>query len=251
VVPLGWPDNGYPAPQGPYYCSNGQENAFGRNIVEAHYRVCLYAGITISGINAEVMPGQWEFQVGPCVGVDAGDQLVLARYLLLRVCESFGIRVSFDPKPVQGDWNGAGAHTNFSTKSMRADGGYAHVLKALELLGKHHDEHIDLYGKGNDRRLTGAHETAPIDKFSFGVANRGASCRIPRTTEAEKKGYFEDRRPASNMDPYLVTSKMVETCILRVQGVMKPGDKSKIVRQGSKRILPKSHGDEEAKNATH
>jgi len=213
-TPYGWPKSGFPAPQGPYYCSVGAENSFGRPIVEAHYRACLYAGITISGINGEVMPGQWEFQVGPVEGIDAGDQLFMARYLLLRVAEMFGVIVSFDPKPIPGDWNGAGMHTNFSTSKMRADGGYDTIISAIERLAKKHDEHIAVYGLGNERRLTGAHETAPITAFSYGVANRGASVRIPRSSEKDKKGYFEDRRPASNGCPYQISSKIFDTCCL-------------------------------------
>jgi glutamine synthetase len=214
TTPFGWPAGGYPGPQGPYYCGAGAENAFGRRIVESHYKACLYAGIKISGVNAEVMAGQWEYQVGPCTGIESGDMLILSRYLMQRVCEDYGVVVSFDPKPIAGDWNGAGCHTNFSTKAMREDGGYEVIIQAIERLGKKHQEHIQVYGTGNERRLTGAHETAPITKFSYGVAHRGASVRIPRTAKAEGKGYFEDRRPASNIDPYVVTSKIFSTCIL-------------------------------------
>jgi glutamine synthetase len=214
VTPLGWPKNGFPGPQGPYYCSNGTANAFGRRIVEAHYRACLFAGVNISGVNAEVMPGQWEYQVGPCEGIASGDQMWVSRYLMHRVCEDFGVICSFDPKPKSGDWNGAGAHTNYSTAPMRKEGGYDVIIAAIEKMAKAHDKHIAVYGEGNERRLTGAHETAPITKFSYGVANRGASVRIPRQTGLEKKGYFEDRRPASNCDPYLVTEIIVNTTVL-------------------------------------
>jgi glutamine synthetase len=138
----------------------------------------------------------------------------MSRYLLYRVCELFGVVVSLDPKPIPGDWNGAGCHTNYSTKAMRQDGGYEVIKAALEKLGKKHIEHIKAYGEGNERRLTGRHETASIDQFSWGVANRGASCRVGRDTAAEGKGYFEDRRPASNMDPYIVTKMLVQTTIL-------------------------------------
>ncbi|CAE7281802.1 unnamed protein product, partial [Symbiodinium sp. KB8] len=210
-TPLGWPKGGYPGPQGPYYCSAGAENAFGRAIADAHYRACLFAGIKVSGINAEVMPGQWEYQVGPCLGIESGDHMWLSRYIMQRVCEDFGVVCSFDPKPIPGDWNGAGCHVNYSTKPMREAGGYAAIIEAIEKLGAKHLEHMAVYGRGNERRLTGAHETAPIDKFSYGVANRGASVRIPRTTEADDCGYFEDRRPASNMDPYVVTAKIFQT----------------------------------------
>jgi len=212
--PLGWPEEGYPGPQGPYYCSVGAECNFGRQIVEHHYRACLHAGVKIAGSNAEVMPGQWEFQVGPCEGIQMGDDLVMARYLLLRVAEYYGVVISFHPKPVSGDWNGAGCHTNFSTKAMREKGGFEEIVKAIEKLSKVHKEHIDVYGKDNDKRLTGRHETAPITQFSWGVANRGASIRVPRQTEKDGRGYFEDRRPASNADPYLVTGKIVETTVL-------------------------------------
>jgi len=213
-TPLGWPKNGFPAPQGPYYCSVGAENAFGRRVVESHYRACLYAGINISGVNAEVMPGQWEYQVGPCVGIAGGDEIWLSRYIMQRVCEDFGVRVSYDPKPIPGDWNGTGAHTNYSTEAMRNDGGFKVIIEAVEKLEKKHDEHIAVYGQGNERRLTGHHETAPITQFSYGVANRGASIRIPRQAKLEGKGYMEDRRPASNMDPYVVTAKIVQTTVL-------------------------------------
>ncbi|GMQ11602.1 hypothetical protein CsSME_00054173 [Camellia sinensis var. sinensis] len=187
--PIGWPVGGYPGPQGPYYCGIGADKAFGRDIVDAHYKACLYAGINISGINGEVMPGQ-------------------------RITEIAGVVVSFDPKPIEGDWNGAGAHTNYSTKSMRSDGGFEVIKKAIEKLGLKHKEHIAAYGEGNERRLTGKHETADINTFLWGVANRGASIRVGRDTEKAGKGYFEDRRPASNMDPYVVTSMIANTTIL-------------------------------------
>jgi len=212
--PIGWPVGGYPGPQGPYYCAAGADKAFGRDVVDAHYKACIYAGINISGINGEVMPGQWEFQVGPSVGISAGDEIWVARYILERITEMAGVVLSLDPKPIQGDWNGAGAHTNYSTKSMREPGGYEVIKKAIEKLGKRHAEHIAAYGEGNERRLTGRHETADINTFKWGVANRGASIRVGRETEKEGKGYFEDRRPASNMDPYVVTGMIAETTIL-------------------------------------
>ncbi|KAI3518978.1 hypothetical protein L1887_07921 [Cichorium endivia] len=214
--PLGWPLGGYPRPQGPYYCGVGAEKAFGRDIADAHYKACLYAGITISGINAEVMPGQWEFQVGPSAGIIAADELWVARYILERVAEITGVIVSFNPKPIPGDWNGAGAHTNYnySTKSMRKDGGYEVIQKAIEKLRLSHEEHIASYGEGNEHRLTGHHETADINTFSWGVAKPGVSIHVGRETAKEGKGYFEDRRPGSNMDPYVVTSMIAETTIL-------------------------------------
>jgi len=214
VTPLGWPQFGFPGPQGPYYCGNGARRAYGRQLVEAHYRCCLYCGINISGINAEVMPGQWEYQIGPCEGIDSGDSLWLSRFLLERIAEYFQIVVSFHPKPMKGDWNGAGCHTNYSTLTMRSDNGYGAIIEAIEKLGKRHEEHIAVYGRDNNQRMTGHHETASIDKFSYGVADRGCSVRIPNAAKIDGKGYFEDRRPASNMDPYVVTSMIAYTTIL-------------------------------------
>merc|ERR1712061_755220 len=213
-TPLGWPKVGFPPPQGPYYCSAGTDVSFGRSVMEAHYSACPYSGVKIAGINSEVMPGQWEYQVGPCEGIQSGDDLWMSRYLMLRVCEALGVNVTFDPKPASGDWNGAGCHTNYSTEPMRNAGGYKEILAAIEKLAAKHQEHIKVYGEGNERRLTGAHETAPITQFSSGVANRGASVRIPRDAEKNGCGYFEDRRPASNMDPYVVTSKIFDTTCL-------------------------------------
>eukprot|EP00536_Pseudo-nitzschia_multiseries_P013403 jgi/Psemu1/245279/estExt_Genewise1.C_5720016 len=212
-TPLGWPEGGMPSrPQGPYYCSVGPENNFGRAITDSLYKACLYAGIEISGVNGEVMPGQQEYQVGPCVGIDAGDQLMMSRYILQRVCEDFQVYCTLHPKPiVEGDWNGAGMHTNVSTKSMREEGGLEVIKQAIYKLGEKHAEHIAIYGEGNELRLTGKFETASIDNFSFGIANRGASVRIGRDTQSEGKGYFEDRRPSSNADPYLVTGKIMST----------------------------------------
>ncbi|TKS84196.1 Glutamine synthetase [Collichthys lucidus] len=219
--PFNWPANGYPAPQGPYYCGVGALNAFGRDIVECHYKACLYAGIKIYGTNAEVMPSQWEFQVGPCEGIEMGDHLWVARFLLYRVCEDFGVVATLDPKPVTGNWNGAGCHTNVSTYKMREEGGLPYIEEAIDRLSKRHDKHIRVYdpreGQDNMRRLTGQHETSNINDFSAGVANRGASIRIPRQVGQEKKGYFEDRRPAANCDPYCVTKMIATTCLLDLE----------------------------------
>lgn len=215
--PYEWPEAGYPAPQGPYYCGVGFGKVTARVVVDCHYRACLYAGINIVGTNAEVMLSQWEYQV-MSKGVAASDEIWMSRYLLHRVAEDFGVVVTFDPKPMTGDWNGAGGHVNFSTNAMRQDGGMKAIKEAIDKLAKRHKKHITNYdpkqGKDNERRLTGAHETSSIHEFSSGVANRGCSIRIPRACDEAGKGYLEDRRPASNMDPYVVTDLLVRTCVL-------------------------------------
>ena len=213
--PLGWPEGGFPAPQGPYYCSAGAGVSIARDIQEVHYKICLAAGINISGINGEVLPSQWEYQVGPCVGINMGDELWMSRYLMYRVCELYNVEVTFDPTPIPGDWNGSGGHTNFSTKETReAPGGWDVIQAHCEKLGKRHAVHIAAYGEGNERRLTGKHETSGINDFSWGVADRGCSIRVGRMVPVEKCGYYEDRRPASNLDPYVVTKLLVETTLL-------------------------------------
>ena len=207
--PHGWPRDGFPAPQGGYYCGVGFDEIYGRDIVEAHTTACIDAGILISGTNAEVLIGQWEFQIGPLDPLAASDQVWLGRWLLYRVAEDFGVTATLDPKPVKGDWNGAGAHTNFSTKEMREN--YDAIIAACEALGEKTDEHVANYGAGIELRLTGLHETAPWTEYNYGVSDRGASVRIPWQVAKEGKGYIEDRRPNANMDPYVVTKLITET----------------------------------------
>ncbi|XP_055680846.1 glutamine synthetase 1, mitochondrial [Lutzomyia longipalpis] len=214
--PLGWPAHGFPGPQGPYYCGVGADRVIARDIVEAHGVACIYAGIDFAGTNAEVMPAQWEYQVGPSLGMKCADDLWVSRYLLWRIAEDYGVVVTFDPKPMDGPWNGAGAHTNFSTRKMREDGGMKVIEQAIERLSKKQDHHIRCYdphgGKDNERRLIGRLETSSIKKFSWGIADRGVSVRVPRGVADAGKGYLEDRRPSSNCDPYAVCNAILDTC---------------------------------------
>lgn len=220
--PLGWPKSGFPKPQGPFYCSVGADRSFGRPIVEEHMNYCLDAGLLLFGINAEVMPSQWEFQLGYRGFVDevadpltVSDQLWIARFLLQRVAEAYDVVVSFDNKPMKGDWNGAGAHTNFSTKAMRdKKTGFDSIEGLIKVLSARHKLHIDGYGHGLHERLTGHHETCDINTFRTGPSDRGASIRIPHLVSKNRCGYIEDRRPGANCDPYIVSALLVEAALL-------------------------------------
>lgn len=217
--PLGWPSEGEPKPQGPYYCGVGTDKIFGREIVEKHLQYCIDAGLFIYGINAEVMPGQWEYQVGyrgfKSDNIDAltiCDHQILARWLLHRTAEAFNVSVSFSNKPMKGDWNGSGCHANFSTKSMRnPKNGYDNILNIIDRLAKKHAQHIKFYGHNLHERLTGLHETCSIHDFKYGISDRGASIRIPINVKEQGCGYLEDRRPGANSDPYLVAACLLTT----------------------------------------
>jgi len=205
-VPLGFPQNGYPYPQGKYYTGVGYENVgdLAREIVDTHLDLCLDCGINHEGINAEVAKGQWEFQIFGKGSKTAADQVWMARYLLLRLCESYGVDVNFHCKPLgkDVDWNGSGMHSNFSTKHMREVGGKEYFEELMAAFDKYKNEHIAVYGPDNHLRLTGLHETQSIDKFNYGIANRGASVRVPHSfVNNGYKGYLEDRRPNSQGDP--------------------------------------------------
>lgn len=214
--PIGWGDftvTGEPGPQGPYYCSVGGGKAVGRYIVEEHLDLCLEAGLNVEGINAEVAIGQWEFQVFSKGAKAAGDQTWIARYLMERVAEKYGYSINWHCKPLgDTDWNGSGMHANFSNGVLRSCGSKETYETICESFRPFIKEHIDVYGADNDKRLTGKHETQSIDKFSFGVSDRGASIRIPiATVDKGWKGWLEDRRPNSAADPYKVAARIVKT----------------------------------------
>tara|TARA_B110000438_G_scaffold152713_1_gene146723 strand:+ start:3922 stop:4935 length:1014 start_codon:yes stop_codon:yes gene_type:complete len=213
--PLGWPEEGFPAPQGEYYTGVGFEavGSIARAIVEEHLDLCLAAGINHEGINAEVAKGQWEFQVFAKGSKKCADDIWVSRYILNRLCEKYEISVNYDCKPFDGDWNGSGMHCNFSTKFMRETGGKDYFLKLMDAFEKNTDEHIAAYGPDNHLRLTGLHETQSIDKFSWGIADRGASVRVPHAFVKDDayQGYLEDRRPNSKGDPYQICSRVLKT----------------------------------------
>lgn len=211
--PFGWPTGGYPPNQGPFYCGVGSDEVFGRELVEEHLNACITSGLPICGINSEVMPGQWEYQVGAVNALDVADGLILSRWILYRLGEKHGVTVKLDPKPVA-ELNGAGAHTNFSTKNMRGPEGIHYIEAACRRLEARHDHHIVNYGYGIESRLTGNHETCSYKQFRYGVSDRGASIRIPLHVSQAGKGYLEDRRPCANVDPYVVTRLLLETICL-------------------------------------
>jgi len=212
--PIGWGKHGYNAPQGMYYCGVGAGYIYGRAVAEDHIRACTWAGLNIAGINAEVFPGQWEYQVGVCKGIDMCDQLWLSRYILQRIAEHYGMLADLRPKPVGGDWNGSGCHTNYSTDSTRDKAtGWDTFMLYCDRLKTFHKEAMELYGTGNEQRMTGLHETARFDEFTYGVGARNCSVRIGFEMKTNGCGYMEDRRPSSNIDPYLSVSVLADITV--------------------------------------
>jgi len=212
--PLGFPAEGFPEPQGKYYTGVGYSSVgdVARELVDKHLDLCIDAGINHEGINAEVAKGQWEFQIFGKGSKKAADQMWMARYLMMRLCESYGIDIEFHCKPILGDWNGSGMHCNFSTKYLREVGGKDYFEALMGAFDKYKNEHIAVYGPDNHLRLTGLHETQSIDKFNYGLSNRGASIRMPvNFIKNGYKGYLEDRRPNSAGDPYKIASRILAT----------------------------------------
>lgn len=224
---VGYKEKNIPVPkQGKYYCGNGAQWAIGRSVSETHLQWCIQAGLTISGVNAEVANSQWEYQIGPCTGIDASDQLIISRYILLRVGEYYGMGISFEPKlnlrlqnnlirdddkekkaEEDEEWNGSGAHVNYSNKWIRKESiGLDYIYKTIEKMDQNHQFDIENYGEDNKLRMTGECETASYEKFTWGIGTRNTSVRIGNNTYKEGCGYFEDRRPSANCDPYTVTS---------------------------------------------
>ena len=220
--PSGWPDNGFPPPQGRYYCGVGGDCVEHQDLIDEHASICNRAGIPIQGTNAEVMLSQWEYQVGPANAIDVCDHLWVARYILEKMAAKEDLYIRLDPKPIAGDWNGSGAHINFSSEFMRNTSSIEDLEAMCSELGKYKSEMIAMYGNDNQLRLTGKHETAHIDDYSWGVSDRGASIRIPATTAANGRGHLEDRRPAANIDPYEAVSAITKYVHIAEKEVAQP-----------------------------
>ena len=200
-------------PHTKYYCSVGENAHEVRNLMEKHMDYCLDIGIKMSGYNQEVAPGQGEFQIGPEEGLKVCDDLWVARFILQKLSEYFNVKIVYHPKPIKENCNGSGCHTNFSTINTRNEGGYDYILKCMNKLEIMHEQHINVYGDDNHLRLTGTNETSSMSKFTWSVGGRDVSVRIGFDTFNDKCGYFEDRRCASNINPYQVCPLILQTCV--------------------------------------
>jgi glutamine synthetase len=194
-----------------HYCYVGITETVGRKISEHHMYACIDCGLDISGTNGEVAPCQWEFQIGPVIGIDASDQLIIARFLLMKIAEIYDCKIDFNSKPFGPTISGSGCHINISTKNMREENGFDHIIDGINKLEKVADRSIEIYGEDNKSRLSGACETASWRDFSYSIGGRDTSIRIGYETAKNKKGYFEDRRPGGNTDFYASTSHILET----------------------------------------
>ena len=200
-----------------YYCGISLGN-IQRKIMTEHLNYCIETGLIISGTNAEVSPNQWEFQIGPCEGIESGDQVIMARFFLERIAEKYDVQISYKPKP-RNNMNGSGCHINFSTENTRdkcdikGKTGLTYIYNYIENLRQCHSEMNEFYGENNQLRLTGKHETSSFDYFTSGIGTRNTSIRIPNETNKHHCGYLEDRRPGANIDPYKATSMLFIKCI--------------------------------------
>ena len=214
--PLGWKDydGDTPPPQGKYYCGVGADVVKGRKLAETHAQLCNSVGVGVAGINAEVMLSQWEYQTSPKLALQAADDVIISRFLLQRIAEDMELAISYNPKPVDGNWNGSGGHINFSTDYMRRESDVAYLNLLCASMERYHKESTDVYGEENDRRLTGENETSSIEEFTWGELDRSSSIRIPQSTiQNGGKGHLEDRRPAANVDPYEAFNYLYGTII--------------------------------------
>ena len=224
-LPLGWSDyeKSTPSSQGKYYCGVGSDTTKGRKLADTHAMLCNKVGISIHGTNAEVMLSQWEYQTSPKPVLVAADEVIISRFILQRIAEDMNVSISYEPKLVEGDWNGSGGHINFSTDYMRRESDLPYLTLLCASMEKYHEESMQYYGVGNDKRLTGEYETSSMESFSWGECDRTASIRIPLSTiKNNGRGYLEDRRPAANIDPYQAFNHLLNSISKINEEILQP-----------------------------